>query len=834
MRSLQFLAATLIASLLSCSSISPNGGGPAGKADDPNATLPAEVPKRIIWLIGDGMGVAQVSAAAYANGEPLELLSMPHLAFMSTHEHEYATTDSAAAATAMASGEKTHFESVGVLAGTTKDAETDPDNHLDTIIDVAQEAGWRTGLIATTSLVDATPAAFAAHRAKRKSKMDIASDIADADIDVLLGGGLNFFEGRPDGVNLLNQMKNDGYSVTTTKIGLSRVANRATRAIGLFSDRDMAEVSSGERLVDLATMTEKAIKILDRENDDGFFLMVEGSWIDRESHVVNGKGTIAETLDFDAAVAAALDYARGRDDTLVIVTADHETGGLAVLDPSDATERASAIGDAEIDRLTGFPSAPAAPAFETTARKSGALTPAASAGADLITAYGFLSVASRASFSGPSFLFRATHSNTNVAVFAEGAGAEFVTEIRDNADLGHRVHMLARADGVSSTPAATPTDETPENLILVVADDLGLSSLTATQYVKGDTVIAQMRRRGLVTTHASDALVSDAAGASTTLSSGQLAARGQLGHNAAASLLARAEAAGRHTAIVTSADATNAGIAGFYADGGELTAALVGELGGDGIDLVFAGGKDSLSSTDLDVLDARGVEVEMSWSAQAPNSNQQTWRLIADADLPRVGERSSSDPSLADMVQTAVTTLEDAGGPYVLVVYAGGLSTAVSELERTKSLVDEVKEIDEAVAEALLAVGRTDNTALVVTSLGDSSLSVLDNHYGFHKKHCGIAARCGGDVEFVDIPLATDRIHHGGGFEDSDLQGDFSPPGIILQYAWLSQHAAESDGFGDPGSAQFVPLFAAGPGSRQLEGFHLQTEVAQTLAEWVE
>ena len=832
MRTLPLLAAFLFA----CSSLAPDKE-PAGKADDPNATLPAVVPKRIIWMIGDGMGVAQISAAAYANGEPLALLSMPNLAFMSTHEHEFATTDSAAAATAMASGEKTHFESVGVLAGTTKDDEGDADNHLDTIIDVAQEAGWRTGLVATTSLVDATPAAFAAHRAKRKSKTDIARDLARAEVDVMLGGGLSFFEGRSDGLNLLNRLRDRGYSVTKTKTGLSRVANRATRAIGLFADKDMPEVTSGERLVDLATMTEKAIKMLDRDNDDGFFLMVEGSWIDRESHVVNGKGTIAETLDFDAAVTAALAYARGRDDTLVIVTADHETGGLAVLDPGAATARVSAIGGtAEVERLTSFRSASAAPAFETTQRGAGKLTPAGTAGSDLVTTYGFLSVASRASFTGPSFLFRATHSNTNVAVFAEGPGSEFVTEIRDNADLGHRVHMLARADGESDTdPTDPPPITVPDNLIVVVADDLGLSSLTAAQYATGDTTIAQMRRRGLVAVHAEDSLVNDAGGSATTLSTGTLARRGDVGKAGLASLLARAEASGHRTAIVTTADVTSGGIAGFYSDGANApAAALVDFEAGDGLDLVFAGGRDSFTTTELDRWRARGVDLDMNWSSTTPSSTKQTVRLVADAALPAVGDRSSSDPALADMVRAAVASLELAAEPYVLVVYAGGLAERVGAHDRSKSLIDEVVEIDRAVEEALLAAGRTDNTAVVVTSLGDSSLSVLDNHYGFHKKHCGIAKRCGGDVAFADIPLASDRVVHGGGFEDSELQGDFAPPGIILQYAWISQRAGADADMPESGTAHFVPLFAFGPGARQLEGFHLQTEVAQTLAGWVE
>ena len=801
--------------------------GPGGKGDDASDTLPAVVPKRIIWLIGDGMGVAQITAAAYANGDPLAMLSMPKVAFIATHEHEFATTDSAAAASAMASGNKTHFEAVGVFPGTTEDDEEDSDNHFETIIDVAKESGWRTGLVATTSLVDATPAAFAAHRSHRSSKNEIAIDLTNANVDVMLGGSLRFFEGRSDGLNLLATLRDKGYSVTKTKLGLSRVAGRATQAIGLFADKDMPAVVSGNRIVGLPTMTEKAIKMLDNENDDGFFLMVEGSWIDRESHVVNGIGTIAETLEFDQAVAAALKYARGRDDTLVIVTADHETGGLAILDPATAGARVTAIGGtAMVEELTSFSNANSAPALQEHTRNAGALTP--SAGGDaLVTSYGFLSVASRPSFSGPSFLFRATHSATNVVLLADGPGADYVTGVRDNTDLGKRVHDLARADGESDSDPKASSEETPENLILVVTDGLGLSALTATQYTRGDTTIADIVHRGLVSTHAADGLINSAAGSATTLSSGTLANRADIGLAGVNSILAKAEAAGRRTAIVTTASIAAPAVAAFYAHGAPNSAdAVIDFEAGDGIDLVIAGGRDAFTAADLERWEARGAKVETTWKNSTPSATEQTIRLIADAALPRAGVGDA--PSLATMTKRAIASLEKSDQPYVLVIYAGGVGQATNNLERGPELIDEVVALDEAVNEALAAAVESEETTVVVTSLGDSSLSVIDNHYGFHKKHCGIAKRCGGDLVMTDIPLATDKIHRGEGFDDSGLQGDFAPTGVILQYAWINQQAGETQP--DSGSANFVPVFAFGPGSDAIRGFQLQTELAATLA----
>jgi alkaline phosphatase len=727
-------AAVIVTALaLACIQAPIGDPGDSGKADD-LGPLPNQVPKRVIWLIGDGMGVNQLSAAAYAKGEPLAMLSAPEMAFIATHEHEYATTDSAASATAMASGTKTHFEGIGILPGTTADNEEDPGQHLDTVIDVAQSAGWRTGLVATTSVVDATPAAFAAHRAKRKSKSDIARDLAESGVDVLLGGGLSYFEGRSDGLDLIQDFRDKGYSIAKTKTGLSMHANAGKqKVVGLFADKDMPEVGTGNRKVSLEQMTERAIQILDSQNDDGFFLMVEGSWIDRESHVVNGVGTVDEALDFDAAVTVALDYARGRDDTLVIITADHETGGLAILDGVLAQARIDALGgeDAAID-LAAFPSFGAADPFQRIPRGAGVLTPPASAGQELVTSYGHMSVASRPTFTGPTFLFRAAHTNTNVVLFAEGPGAAFVTGVRDNADLGSRVHRLVAADGEADSGTDDSDDDEPESLVLVVADGLGLSSLTAAQYAGGDTRISRMPNLGLTTTHASDALVGEAAGSAATLSTGQLAASSGQDVDAALALLARAEAAGKRTAIVTDADITDPVLAAFIAPGvDDAGAALVDLEAGDGVDLVFAGGAGSLSAAEKGRWADRGVEVQDDWSSSAPSGAERVARLIADGALPPAADRGSL-PSLAEMTGQAVEALESSGEPYVLVVYAAGVGRQATELERGSDLIAEIVAVDESVAGVLNAVANQP-VALVVTSLGDSTLSVLDNHYGFHK-----------------------------------------------------------------------------------------------------
>lgn len=824
--------------------------GPHGKADGWDGPLPTVAPRRIILFIGDGMGVAALSAGAYARGE-LEMLSMPAVGFMHTHEHEFVTTDSAAAATAMASGAKTHFGAVGVTAGTTSDGEEDPNAHVETIVDVARAHGWRTGLVATTSVVDATPAAFAAHRASRRSKDAIARDLSAAGVDVLLGGGRSYFEDN-DGVDLLGRMRRGGYSVASTRTGLRRVAGYATRVVGLLHDGDMPPVGSGERAVSLAEMTDVALRVLDRDNDGGFFLMVEGSQIDRRGHELDGPGAVDEVLDLDEAVGVALAYARGRDDTLVIATADHETGGLAVLDPATAAPHVEALGgdDAAIDR-TAFPrSAPGPAPYAHVGARVGTLGAPEATDARLTTAFGYLSLASRSYYRGPGFSFRAAHSATMVPLLAEGPGASEVADIRDNADLGA---LLKAMVGAPSDPGAhrdDPADPVePRNVVLVIADGAGLSSLTAARYVHGPLSTLDLDVRGLVATHALDRLVTDAAAASTAIATGRATRRGAVGTVpdgddliAAPTLLERAEDGGLATGLVTTGSLADPAVAGFYAHHADASDApgraleLARLPAGDGVDVLFGGGRDDLGDEGVRALIGRGVVVETQWHGSSAGGAQLA-RVVADGALEPATVRhapGAEQPTLGQMTRVALESLDGDPDGFLLVVHAGGLARAVAAQERGHGLVDEVRDLDSAVRAALdFAEGR-DDTVVVVTGTRDSTLSVMDDHYGFHASHCGVAARCGGPVAFEDLPLAQATIHHGHGLDDADLQGDFGPPSVLLQYAWLPQAAREEAELADPGSAAFVPIFAAGPGASALSGFGDHARTGRVLGGWLE
>ena len=823
----------------------PEDDDPAGKADGIDEPVPAKVPKRIILMIGDGMGVAAVSGAAHTSDDALAMLSMQHVGFMTTHEHEFVTTDSAASATAMATGTKTHFEGVGIAPGTDADDEEDPDAHLASIVDAAREAGWRTGLVSTTSVVDATPAAFGAHRAKRKSKEGIALDLRQSGIDVLLGGGRDFFDDRKDGQNLLNQLRNEGYSIAKTGTGLKRVSGKNAKVIGLLHERDMPEVTTGDRALELPTLVSEALEVLDTENDEGFFLMVEGAQIDRREHELDGEGTLAEARDFDAAVAVALEYARGRDDTLVVVTADHETGGLVIADPADTEPHIEALGgiaDAlELAASGGFGSF--APAFVHLD-----LGDAEIAGDDiedrrLLATFGDMSLASRPFWNGPTFAFRAAHTPVMVPVFVEGPGAQFVARTQDNAELGQRLQMLAHAaaeadDGADPEPE--PEDVTPKHVVVVLTDLVGLPALTAAHYTSGQLDTTQLPVRGLVSPVASDRLVPDAAAAATALATGQRGAIGSLAPADLATALEAAEQAGKKTGIVTTGRLTDPLPAAFYAhakldDADGLAEAAV-DFEGDGLDVVFAGGADAFDDALLTEW-SDAAELSTEWTNDPVDDDVAAVRLIADGPLDPAAERSSgaSDhPTLSAMVETALDGLTQHDEGSLLVVVAAGPAAVASEHGGGEALVSELVDLDAAVASAVEIAQEREDTAVIVLPIRDATTSVLDNHYAFHKSHCGVTERCDGPEALSELVVAIGEFARSSGMLDTDLQGDFGAPKLFVQSSWLTFRAHVADGVPEVASAHFVPLFATGPGTHALGGFHAGDAIGQVLLDWAE
>lgn len=292
-----------------------------------SASLAGPAPRNIILLIGDGMGVGPICAARIAGPGPhgqLTIDTLPVTGLIMTSPATGLVADSAAAGTALATGSKTNNGMISV----------DPDgNRLTSILELARDMGKATGIISTKFITDATPAVFTAHVGSRGERTEIASQMLASGVDVILGGGKQYFisktseDGlREDGRDLLADAAKNGYEVFDTAEAMQ--ASKASRMIGLFA-KDAMKNQRPEPTI--AEMTAKAISALSR-NSKGFFLMSEGGQIDSEAHGNNAEGVVKQMTDFDEAVRVALDFARKDGNTLVIATADHDTGGLAPTD----------------------------------------------------------------------------------------------------------------------------------------------------------------------------------------------------------------------------------------------------------------------------------------------------------------------------------------------------------------------------------------------------------------------------------------------------------------------------------------------------------------------
>jgi alkaline phosphatase len=290
--------------------------------------MAAEAPRgaqNIILLIGDGMGLAQLSTSFYFGDTPSNFPRFSHIGLHQNYAVGAKITDSAAGATAFATGYKTYNEAIGVDGDTLA---------RQTILEWAAGRGKATGVIATSSITDATPASFYAHVPFRRLNDAIAAQLADAPVDFFAGGGRQHFARRADGLNYLDTLRARGFAVDTSAL---RPLPGRRKAYLLAAD-GMPRMMEG-RGAFLADATRMALEQL-AANPNGFFLMVEGSQIDWAGHNNEGQYLTTEMKDFDQVVGLALDFAARDGNTLVVVTADHETGGLS-LSGSEAFGRRS-------------------------------------------------------------------------------------------------------------------------------------------------------------------------------------------------------------------------------------------------------------------------------------------------------------------------------------------------------------------------------------------------------------------------------------------------------------------------------------------------------------
>ena len=276
-------------------------------------------PTNIILMIGDGMGLTQISYSLLTSTQKMNFERFNYIGFSRTSSSSHKITDSAAGATALSCGKKTYNGAVGVFINK---------QPMTTILELAEKNGLATGLVATCDITHATPAAFIAHQPSRNMYEAIAKDFMATDIDLFLGGGLDNFNKRKDTEDLTRQLRIRNYDVLTSLEELWNYEPTKKKIAGLFAPKHLSKMQEG-RADYLPFATNFATDYL-KKNKKGFFLMVEGSQIDWGGHNNDAEYIRRELNDFDLAIGKALDFADLNGNTLVIVTADHETGGFAL------------------------------------------------------------------------------------------------------------------------------------------------------------------------------------------------------------------------------------------------------------------------------------------------------------------------------------------------------------------------------------------------------------------------------------------------------------------------------------------------------------------------
>lgn len=364
MASSRIIYLLLISSLLSC------------KSQDTEREAPP-IAKNVILLIGDGTGLSQISSAFYYKSSKPNYARFPFIGLIRTSSSKEDITDSAAGATAFASGVKTYNRAIGVADDTTE---------VETLVEIASRQAIKTGLISTSAIQHATPASFYAHVKHRKQYEDIAAAMIGSEVDFFAGGGRQFFNQRADEKNLLVDLEANGFTVDTTALGEFASVKGFSKMAYLLAEEHMQPVAKG-RGDYLPRAAELGIQFLTKDSEN-FFMMVEGSQIDFAGHQNNADYLISELIDFDDAIGKCLDFAEKDGNTLVIVTADHETGGFTLASTVKQNEDGSTYKDyTEIN-----------PSFSTEG-----------------------------------------HSATLIPVFAYGPGAESFAGVYENTEIFHKI-----------------------------------------------------------------------------------------------------------------------------------------------------------------------------------------------------------------------------------------------------------------------------------------------------------------------------------------------------------------------------------------------------------
>ena len=306
--------------------------------------------KNVIYLIGDGMGFGAVSTLLLSEDEQTGFEMAPVIGIHETCSANNYVTDSAAGGTALATGTRTNNGYVGA----------DPDgNQLTSVLRKAQTYGMKTGIVVNTTLTEATPGAFYGGVTSRKFVYDIAKQFTESQVDLAIGGGLDHFVGRPDSLDLTATLIEKGYDVYLNWENV--LETESDKFVGILPLYDLhrreknngeASAAEGQEVCLAAQMaslnedasrehlseptvylekaTAKALDVLSRDHEKGFFLMIESAIIDGYGHNNDGEGMVVEMQEFNRTLRQMIEYVNQHPETLLVVTADHETGGTGV------------------------------------------------------------------------------------------------------------------------------------------------------------------------------------------------------------------------------------------------------------------------------------------------------------------------------------------------------------------------------------------------------------------------------------------------------------------------------------------------------------------------
>lgn len=274
--------------------------------------------KNVILMIGDGMSLMHVYSAWTANRGKLFLDNAQTVGLSKTYCNDRLITDSGAGGTAIATGQKTNYHYVGV------DTLGQP---LESLIDLAAKKGKSTGVAVTCRLWDATPADFCCHNTDRDAEAEIIADYVNCNADYVFGGGAELFQNRKDGRNIFEELRQKGFQTPSTWEEVAAIKKGKVFAVPYPHDTPLP----AERGDLLARASLKGIELLD-QNKNGFFMMIEGSQLDDYGHFNDLDLLMQEVHDFDRTIGAIYEWAAKDGETLVVVTADHETGGLTLVD----------------------------------------------------------------------------------------------------------------------------------------------------------------------------------------------------------------------------------------------------------------------------------------------------------------------------------------------------------------------------------------------------------------------------------------------------------------------------------------------------------------------